>query len=369
MKIKGGFSKDELVMLSSAASLGYERENISGKDVVDVSRLLKLAELNGVEISLVRFLTDQLQLSNPLLTENILALERLKSEREKLALNVQRIAQKNRCQVLFIKSFMDFPYVDNDVDLVLIADSQILDFESSITRHGFICHKSRSQWREPNKRHYYLGGVTQVKEKPVCLHLHFFISWNSMIFLDRDKVWERRREYHIRENTITIPSIEDEILIIAAHTVFENKHVKLWEIIQFFHLLGSGEIDWDYIIQSSKRYNWSAGLWLFLQSMRVITESVKVPCPIPRKTFATLMKEDRFLHRVEKLLIYKKQLPFLLPFLPTLIIFFHKFVLDLTIKDFRSLLRELVALTIFDWVLYYRLRKKLWKLGRRERNL
>ena len=64
MDIKGKFSKNELVLLSSIAPSGYEKEEINGKDIGNISQLLRVADLNGVGISFAYFLRDQLQCSN-----------------------------------------------------------------------------------------------------------------------------------------------------------------------------------------------------------------------------------------------------------------------------------------------------------------
>lgn len=171
-----------------------------------------------------------------------------------------------------IKSFPSFYFVDPDIDILLD------DYEKGkkiLTENGFFPKWNIYEIREPDKK-----WMVDKNSKIIC-HIHKELSWNKITAIDKTSVLERSKTKKIDNIDVRVPSDEDEVLIAAAHSIFENYHIKLSDLIYFADL--NKNLDWDYIISKAQRYNWFNGLKLYLSGLNKVYNKIGVKQNIPER--------------------------------------------------------------------------------------
>ena len=329
--------------------------------------MLGLARMNGV---LFRFVTALKKgtTSEPVL-ERIRTLHDQQAHEHRVMARVTReitdLFEANGLRLIPMKTFLRFPYVDEDLDVITVDQDRVPDYRRLLTANGYGYLKSRSKLREPKKRFYLpRGGHRQ----GLRIHLHFAVSWNGVDFMDIRKVWDRRRETVSAGFRLPIPSVEDEILIMAAHAVHENRYVLLAELLQLQRLTQNGPLDWDYMIGAARGHRWLPALYFFLLLANRIMERLDQVPPIPGTAMARLGRESPLAGIIERDVAAWDQaslrlsFPVTPPFWLTSALFAHKFIYDLGRKKPRELVRELAAFSVVDWLVYWRFFKDLDKL-------
>ena len=154
---------------------------------------------------------------------------------------------------------------DEDIDIVTVNRNQYKKAKKILKKLGFKDLKNISRFREPLKRQFIS------KDYKYIVHLHSTISWNGLKYLNPKIVWKRR----IRKYDIPIPSPEDELLIIAAHSIFENKTI-ISDEKKYLKYLAEHNLDWKYIRNSAKKYNWESALNYFLTEINSKSKLFKI---------------------------------------------------------------------------------------------
>jgi hypothetical protein len=288
----------------------------------------------------------------------------VKETRELIAL-----CQRNGLNLIPMKTFLQFPYVDDDLDIILVENDNIARCRGLLEENEYRYLKSRSSLREPKKRFYFPKGEDN---SGLRIHLHWAVSWNGVDYLDIRTVFARRREINVDGCKIPIPSVEDEILIMAAHAVHENRYILLGEMLQLQHLTQQENLNWEYILASAQSYNWSAGLYLFLVLATTIMKKLNQEIPIPVSVLARLAQNSSSLHFMERSLSSwgdsgkDLRFPVIMPPFLTSFAFLDKYLLDLKEKkkSAREMGRELLAYTAVDWAVFWRFGKEMRELNR-----
>jgi hypothetical protein len=107
------------------------------------------------------------------------------------------------------------------------------------------------------------------------------LSWNGVVFLDSEAVLTRCREERAATGSFLVPGCEDEILIMAAHALFENASIRIGEILEFGLLVRDEKIDWRHIVDTATRHNWQAALAFFLEAAWLILSNARGVSPVP----------------------------------------------------------------------------------------
>jgi len=163
---------------------------------------------------------------------------------------------KDGLRFFVMKTFRTYPYADNDMDIVLVDKSRRREYLKSLEELGFKNIWNASILREPRKR-FYVKSSDDGKAKLPIAHVHFTVSWNGIDCLDAEKIWARLRKIKTADREVMSPSVEDELLIMAAHTMHENTYVTAGELLHLSNLIaGKSDIDTGYIIESCEEYNW-----------------------------------------------------------------------------------------------------------------
>jgi hypothetical protein len=176
--------------------------------------------------------------------------------------------------LLAIKSFLPFPYVDSNLDLVTSEPDRLPDYLAILHELGYWRYRNLADLREPMKQTYAAPSVG------LKLHLHTAVSWNGVVYLPLAQVWARRRSWASVGGPVWIPAAEDELLIMAAHALFENKLVSLHELLYWYHLVIT-DLDWDYVVATARQCGWERGLTYFMAIMTQLADLLDIPVAIP----------------------------------------------------------------------------------------
>jgi hypothetical protein len=167
--------------------------------------------------------------------------------------------------VFFMKDFMRYPYTDHDVDFIAVKKSSVAAYRAGMQEFGYQYRFGKSQIREPDKYFYYPLHA-EVEFADIRFHLHEAVSWNGVVFLEAQDVLTCCRTEKAAAGGFFVPGPEDEILIMAAHAVFENASIRIGEILQWGLIVTQEDIDWDHLIETARSRHWQLGLAFFLQA-------------------------------------------------------------------------------------------------------
>lgn len=198
---------------------------------------------------------------------------------------------------------------DDDVDIVIIDKSKYSLAIQILGANGWHKKNNKSKLRERDKDMFRHPKYSDI------VHLHQQFSWNTVAYLDSKVLWKRKRMY----KNVFLPSFEDEILIIAAHSLFENMCIVPEEMRYGSELLRKS-IDIHYIQDHAKRFHWSKGLQIVLSKLK---------------------KNDHILS-IAQLLTAR----------------IEKFTIDLQERKFFILFNEGIAYPFIDWIWCYKNRNK-----------
>lgn len=249
--------------------------------------------------------------------------------------------------LLTIKSFLPFPYADNNIDLVAVEIASIGAYRNVLDKLGFKHWSSLADLREPYKRNYHAPEREKENEAYPMLHLHQAISWNGIEYADLSTIWRRHRLMDVGGTQVPVPSFEDAVLIMAAHAIFENKYVMLKELVHL-QWLTAHRLDWGYIVQSAESLFWKEALFAFLSTASALADLlnlvVKIELDLPPVQGAPHLP-----------------LPYLFPIRQTFAVSWSKLGQDLGSGHWRALPRQLFSYFFVDSVWMYR---KAWRKRR-----
>jgi thymidylate kinase len=166
---------------------------------------------------------------------------------------VKDIFLSNGVHYAFIKSPSLFPYTSGNLD-VMVKEKDFTKAGNLLERIGFIELKNI---REPHK---YLYKRFDCGKEIVAIHLHSRVSWGAT-FIDPDSVWARVDQLPF-DDVVFALSPEDCLLTTFAHSFYENSAIRLLDLCIVRHLAGSGRLDWQYLTDTARAYDWEDGFHL-----------------------------------------------------------------------------------------------------------
>jgi putative nucleotidyltransferase-like protein len=227
--------------------------------------ILPSAERNDVYFYVLSVLCSQPDAGHVVdrLASEYAALDERRRYAEREAVRISEFFASRDLPVFFIKDFMRYPYTDHDVDFVVVETPSLPAYRTAMSDLAYQYRFGKSQIREPDKYFYY-PLQAEDRFKDIRFHLHKALSWNGVVFLNAQEVLGRCRQEHRESGSLSVPGFEDEILIMAAHAIFENASIHLGEILQFGLLVRDEMVDWDRLIDVATRHNWQMALAFFL---------------------------------------------------------------------------------------------------------
>jgi thymidylate kinase len=111
-----------------------------------------------------------------------------------------------------------------------------------------------------------LTGFTDGKQN-LAIHLHNKVAWINP-FHDEDLLWARYQR-SVKDDLVDVPSPEDSILILTAHWFYEDKRIKLSDIMKISSCLKKEDLDWEYMKGVAEKKGWLNGFYfgLLVQSL------------------------------------------------------------------------------------------------------
>lgn len=262
------------------------------------------------------------------------------SDQKTLLKLIAEINQDNKFSFFYLKSFRYYPFVDHNLDLVILDKEEA--FIEQLLQKGFKPYPNLADIREPWKKFY------QHPSTSVLLHLHRQVSWNGIIALDKTEVFARCRKTTVQDVEISIPCPEDHFLIMAAHCLFENYYLNLGEILQLNHLLNTG-LDFKKIYSYLHQYHWRNGLNLFNNHLASLLKYLDLsPHQLPVSRF----------YRLDPLLNF----PYYLNYIHLLPFYFLKIIQDLLTRPL-NIPRQLFTYLFVGpiWQYSWKRFKKIWR--------
>lgn len=194
-----------------------------------------------------------------------------------------------------------FPYTSDNVD-TLVPANRARDARRLLRDLGYVWLR---HIEEPGKtlfRKFDLG------EEASCIHLHERVAW-GVKFLDETLIWQDYRPSS--DPAVALLSPTDIILVTFAHSLYENKRVKLWDLARVRLTLAQGGVDWDRARSVARRKGWLDGLYcciLFYEYLEQALYPASLLTPYREEARAGLSPNDR-----DRLDTYLQQTPLRLP--------------------------------------------------------
>jgi hypothetical protein len=246
---------------------------LTGRSLPVNAEAWPLAKVNYLLLALWRSQPNKASL-DAVWHKQLTLLAQLETETADAVRNIIPRFTANGLPLLAIKSFLPFPYIDSNLDLVTVKPEQLQDYVNLLQELDYRRYRNLADLREPMKQTYQAEGIK------LRLHLHTAVSWNGIVYLPLAQVWQRRRSWANDGGSVWIPSAEDELLIMAAHAWFENKLVSLHELLYWYRLV-TADLDWAYITETAQQYGWYRGLSFFMAIMSQLAALLDIPVNLP----------------------------------------------------------------------------------------
>lgn len=175
---------------------------------------------------------------------------------------------------LAIKSFLSYPFIDDDLDIVVLSGS-CHDYADHLRKYGFHYLRNISNLREPFKKMY---------AHPDCsirIHLHSEIAWNGIICLNKNEVFKASIAKRLENAFVRIPSDTDSLAITIAHFLFENYYFKIGDLLDTANLLKKN-IDLKHLLKTAHFYGYEKGVYLFFSYICGLSDLYSLGLNIPR---------------------------------------------------------------------------------------
>lgn len=185
-------------------------------------------------------------------------------------MRVLEIFQKHGLKYILFKCDHIFDGQNKNLDILFETTSDYRQAAALLEQQGFAVRLSENIERYKTMYCGFFDGIMY------SIHLHREIAWHGMIALDKKAVFAHAR----RVNTlIVLPSLEDSILIHAAHVLFENFKIRDRErdcFIKFFIKLEEASIDRDYIRWQAQKNGWQKGFQRVIHSDKLAGQLSKI---------------------------------------------------------------------------------------------
>lgn len=243
--------KEDILLLQYSSLDGYEYigPQVDLSDNLDWDYITDMAVKNNVEYILYKnILNNKLPEDLKDHVKYILSIDKKALKKYYTTLKIiKQSFDKEGIEFILIKTESLYPSVPTDIDILVKKSDietakRVLDqlYSQKITPH---IHKAE----------------TYKSKNLMPIDLHYEISWLGIKALDESIIWSRKRKISINEMNYFIPSMEDELLILTAHSIFQHHYFTLGEIYSIGIIL-SNEIDLEYIFKHAEYFDWKIKL-------------------------------------------------------------------------------------------------------------
>jgi thymidylate kinase len=194
-------------------------------------------------------------------------------------------------------NYPSFPHTSDNID-VLVRPEHGRDARDALRRMGYVELRNVEEPRKYLFRKFHDGRCVS------AIHVHEEVAW-FVGFLDEDALWARMRPAS-DDPLVTVPSPEDAILVNLAHACYENKLLRLNDIVRVRHALrlAGDELDWDYILRVAAARGWEDGLCFLLLVYAAVEQAVfgdsRVPAALHTELERRLLQFSYAWRRLEQ---------------------------------------------------------------------
>ncbi len=154
---------------------------------------------------------------------------------------------------LFFKCVAPYSFVKDDIDVFIRNQTNFKKTYDALVNNGY-------EGSYKNNLALHLN-----KKDKLQIDLHPHISWdmfgrsgNGFNLLNEDMIWNRKKLVNILGVSVYVPSVEDDILILCAHSIFQHHYITLNEVFHIGELIRTSQkLDWNYILTSTNRLGWN----------------------------------------------------------------------------------------------------------------
>ena len=218
-------------------------ENNISQDLIDFAKVNKVLFLLG-------HYNDRIRKTNEWVMLNRRYREQLRS-----IVDVIDLAERLGIDILIVKTLKPFRYAPDDIDILVIEESNLYMFLNHLRKQGYIVHKK---------------GTPEVTLRKIInniiidLDIHAKMGAGPYEYIDRHYLWRRRIYKNIYNRKIPVPNEVDELLITAAHAIMKEFMILLADVI---HVLSLNKL----IIKEAKKQSAIIGLSQALRSLLTLS--------------------------------------------------------------------------------------------------
>lgn len=147
-------------------------------------------------------------------------------------------------------SLIKFPVVPKPIgDIDILVPSRV-NRRSAFEDAGFRLDNRTEPHREAYIKEFDTGLIT--------FDVHTRASWRRVEYLDSVHVVEQHTTHTLPDGTpCRVPRLEHDLLITAAHSMFDKGSVSLFEALYAHHLIHERGVDLQFAVSIADQYNWA----------------------------------------------------------------------------------------------------------------
>lgn len=172
--------------------------------------------------------------------------------------------------------FPKLPKPHSDIDILIINDNDMENVEKALKQIGYEPVYDAERYR----RGYFkiLNGIK------IGVDLHLEISWRGIVYLKKEEIFKNKVEREINGVKIPVPSPEYELLISAAHSIFKDNKITLFDVLYIHSIIKENDINMESVKVIAKQNGWYTQFLYFLNTFNKIyselyEEGNNIPLP------------------------------------------------------------------------------------------
>ena len=186
-----------------------------------------------------------------LLKEKGIETEVASRDMKKLGILISELCELKKdfdsCEVDFVViKFSKLPEPHGDLDILVV--SNVDNAERVLKQKGYFLEDDS----EPHRKEY----VKYVNGEKCLIELHLELSWRRVKYLEKEEIWRNRTERKIKDVNIPVPCPEHDILISAAHSIFQNNRIRLFDVLHIASTFYENDVDLEFAKNVARRNNW-----------------------------------------------------------------------------------------------------------------
>jgi hypothetical protein len=182
---------------------------------------------------------------------------------EEALVEIAEAAERENIEFMVFKSIKPFPYVGDDID-VFIPNNE--DFRAFIEVFRGLGYQSLGEGPPEETM------AKRVQGFSIMIDVHRAFSASYIPYVDGARVWRRRVKRRFNGFDIFVPSIEDEILILAGHSLLKEFKMNLAEFFNAVILLP--KVDWEKLSKLALAEKMGCALEIFMYILRHLYKTI-----------------------------------------------------------------------------------------------